>query len=320
VTARWRILQAERLQEAVEVIGSIKGVVGVVVAGSVGRGEAWPLSDIDLVPIVREKSTALEEIGRLQADLVDWWAASGHAQTLDVGWLAFTEAEVRRAITFEPAEVINLLGEPRWFHGLDKVYGGYGDADRHGLAEAFAAWATAIRFDPLVRERRARQALADVRHNQRLLAEAIERGDPVKATHDLRTAARGVRLIHVEHWSERLGSLGREWTHFERLAAKHGEADLAARLGDLAGADIAETSRRAVGAPAWLVERIELAYQGRVLVGEDVSEAESRRDQIAAFAHLALGRSFARPGGWLGVPDPDLARKQSELGDLLASE
>jgi predicted nucleotidyltransferase len=227
VTARWRILQAERLEEAVDVIGSVKGVVGVVVAGSIG-GEAWPLSDIDLVPIVRAESNALQDIGRLQADLVDWWAASGQAQTLDVGWLAFTEAKVRRALAFEPAEAINLLGEPRWFHGVDKVYGGYGVADCHGLAEAFAAWATAIRFDLLVRERRARQALADVRHNQRLLAAAIERGDLVEATHELRNAPRGVRLIHVEYWSERLGSLGREWTHFERLAAKHGEADLAA--------------------------------------------------------------------------------------------
>jgi GrpB-like predicted nucleotidyltransferase (UPF0157 family)/predicted nucleotidyltransferase len=320
VTPRWRDLQAERLEEAVDAIGSVDGVVGVVVAGGVGRGEPWPMSDIDLVPIVREGSGALDEIGGLQASLVDWWAASGSPQTLDVGWLAFTEVEVRRAVEYEPGEAANLLGEPRWLHGLDKVYGGYGRADPDGLAQAFAMWATAIRFDPAVRQRRAAQALAGVEKSKRLLAGAVGRGDLVGASHQLRTAARDARLIHVERWSERLGSLGREWTKFERLAAKHGEENLAARLADLAGANIAETTRRAVHAPVWLQERIEIAFEARLLVGERVSEAESRRDQIAAFAHLVLGRGLPRQQDWLGVPDPDLARKQSELDDLVPSD
>jgi hypothetical protein len=164
------------------------------------------------------------------------------------------------------------------------------------------------------------QALAGVETSKRLLAGAIGRGDLVGASHHLRTAARDARLIHVEHWSERLGSLGREWTQFERLAVKHGEGNLAARLADLAGASIEETTKRADQAPAWLMERIEIAFEARLLVGERVSEAESRRDQIAAFARLVLGRGLLLQGDWLGVPDPDLVRKQSELDDLVPSD
>jgi predicted nucleotidyltransferase len=319
VTARWRELQTERLNEAVEVFGSVDGVLGIVVAGGVGRGEAWPMSDIDLVPIVRGRSDALEAIERLQARLVDWWAASGRAQTLDIGWLAFTCDEVTRAVAMEPRDAAGLLGQPRWLHGLDKVYGGHGRADHDGLAQAFAAWATAIRFDPLVRKVRAREALIGVRECQRLASEALERRDPVEATLQLRSGARDMRLVYIERWSARLGSLGREWTQFERLAEQHGEPGLAANLADLAGASVEDAARRAAQAPAWLMERIDLAYQARLIVDEEVSEAQSRRDQVAAFSHLVPRRALARGGDWLGLPDPNVKRKLDELDRIVAA-
>lgn len=44
------ILQ-ERTVEAIERIASVPGVAGVILGGSVGRGMAWPISDIDLIYI-----------------------------------------------------------------------------------------------------------------------------------------------------------------------------------------------------------------------------------------------------------------------------
>ncbi len=102
--------------------------------------------------------------------LVDWWAASGRAQSLDVGWLSFTREEVMReevmreeviqeeviqeeveaAVGSGAHDAVERMEGRRWFHGLEKAFGGYGLRDSLGLASAFADWATAVRFDPEV--------------------------------------------------------------------------------------------------------------------------------------------------------------------------
>jgi hypothetical protein len=39
------------MAEAVAVLGSVPEVRGLIVGGSMGRGDPWPLSDIDVLPI-----------------------------------------------------------------------------------------------------------------------------------------------------------------------------------------------------------------------------------------------------------------------------
>src|SRR5918996_1110989 len=138
---RWRELLDERLAEAVAELGRVQGVRGLIVGGSLGRGEPWPLSDIDLVPIYADSAGSLgpageverphgppsgpaREVERRHGLLVDWWAASGRAQTLDVGWLAFTDREVVEAVDSGPVEAAARMPDRRWLHGTDKAYGG----------------------------------------------------------------------------------------------------------------------------------------------------------------------------------------------------
>jgi predicted nucleotidyltransferase len=99
---RWRQLLDERVTEAISVLGRIPGVHGFIVAGSVGRGEPWPMSDIDLLPIYAASTEAAAMVEQRRAELVDWWAASGHAQTLDIGWLAFTTTEIDQVMGTGP--------------------------------------------------------------------------------------------------------------------------------------------------------------------------------------------------------------------------
>ena len=47
----WELILQERTVEAIERIASVPGVAGVILGGSVGRGMAWPISDIDLIYI-----------------------------------------------------------------------------------------------------------------------------------------------------------------------------------------------------------------------------------------------------------------------------
>ena len=313
---RWRDLLAERVDEATRVLGAIAGVRGLVVGGSVGRGEAWPLSDIDILPIRSEDAAGAIE--RQHALLIDWWAASGRAQTLDVGWLAFTADDVTQALAAAPAWAAERMGDRRWFHGLDKAFGGYGVGDVDGYAHAFARWATTIRFTPVVVAARVgvwrQAALAAFQAAQ----VARREGDRDAATLALRECARALRLVLIVGWGERLGSMGREWTRFERIAARHDAGDVAARLAVLAGADPAAMEEATRRTPLWLRERIDLAYEGRRAVGEEVSELQNARDQIAAFrVHVSRHRPDLG-GSWLGLPDPNLDARFAELETLLA--
>jgi predicted nucleotidyltransferase len=318
-TDRWKQLLEQRLHEAITVLGQTPGLHGLIVAGSVGRATPWPMSDIDLLPIYTtptDPGESATQLDQRRAALVDWWAASGRAQTLDIGWLAFTTTEIREAVAAGPEHAATRIADPRWFHGIDKAYGGHAADPDDELSTAFAAWITQARFHPTVVTTRIntwRQQATDA------LTEAAQTqtDDPTKATHLLRVSARTLRMVLLEQWGERLGSMGREWTRFERMAKRHGQQTLAARIAALAAADTATAAQRAELAPPWLQERIDLCYAARLAVGEDVSWTENARDQIAAFTVHVVNHRPDLDGPWTITPDPALDTRLAELHELI---
>jgi hypothetical protein len=316
-SVRWRRLLEERTEEAVSALGAVPGVRGLVLGGSVGRGEPWPLSDIDMLPISAVGANPEVEIEHRRSTLVDWWAASGRAQSLDVGWLRFTDQEVEGAINAGASEAAGCMSDQRWLHGIDKSYGGKGVADPDGFAEAFANWATEVRFDPLVVAARIQQWLVQVNDARDLAVQSLEANDPVKATLAIREAARALRLVLLEGWGERLSSMGREWTRFQRMARERDAQDIADRLATMADAHPDNIMQRTQIAPAWLQERIDLAYTARQEIGETVTIEENARDQLAAFAVLVPRHKPQPWGAWIGVPAPDLEHRLSELDELI---
>ncbi|WUH99556.1 hypothetical protein OHR68_39715 [Spirillospora sp. NBC_00431] len=274
------------------------------------------MSDIDVLPIYTDSTEAASGVTNAALGLVDWWAASGRAQTLDVGRLAFTIAEIRDALAAGPEHAVARMDDPRWFHGLDKAYGGRAANADDELGGAFVAWVAATRFHPTVVTAR-----IDKWHRQATdaLTEAtrVQSTDPAKATHLLRESARALRLVLIEGWGERLGSMGREWTRFERMAAAHHQESLATRITVLAGADTSSATRRARLAPLWLQERIDLCYAARVGIGEQVSWAENARDQLAAFTVHVTRHRPDLDGPWTVTPDPALDAHLTELGGLI---
>jgi hypothetical protein len=316
-SGRWRELLDQRLAEAVADLGAVPGVRGLIVCGSIGRGRPWPLSDIDLVPIYAGSFEPAGEVERRHALLIDWWASSGRAQTLDVGWLAFTDGEVLEAVGGGPAEAAARMPDLRWLHGTDKAYGGRAAADPDGLARAFLDWLDRVRFDPLVVAARVRlwwrQAL-DARRDAVALAEQ----DPARAASGLRDAAGALRLVLIEGWQEQSSSMGRAWTRFERMADRRGLRDLAGRLAVLADADPRTVAARADLAPVWLRERIDLAAAARQLIGEDVTPDQNARDQLLAFAIHVPRHRPDQAGPWMaGEPEGDLPTRLVELDRLM---
>ncbi|WP_328907487.1 nucleotidyltransferase domain-containing protein [Streptomyces sp. NBC_00234] len=316
-TPRWRQLLDERLTEAVNMLGAVPGMHGLIVGGSLGRGEPWPMSDIDLLPVYVSTMEPAQQMEERRNELVDWWAASGHAQTLDTGWVAFTTQELRDALAAGPEGIAQRMQDPRWFHGLDKAYGGHAASNDDKLTAEFTQWATQIRFHPAVVAARLERWRHDA-HQAAAEAARLRDSDLRRATQQLRAAARALRLVCIESWGERLGSMGREWTRFARIAERHDAHRLAARIATIAGADPQEAADRAKTAPAWLQERIELSQRARHMVGEDVTVEENARDQLAAFTVHVTRHRPDLDGAWTASPDLAFDEHLAELQELLA--
>src|SRR4051812_41157991 len=102
------------------------------------------------------------------------------------------------------------MRDRRWFHGLDKAFGGYGVDTPGGRADAFARWATGVRIAPVVVQARLEVWKEQALDAYRVGQAARRAGDLGAVTLALQESARALRLVLIEGWGERLGSMGRE--------------------------------------------------------------------------------------------------------------
>ncbi|MDF2719449.1 MAG: hypothetical protein K0R28_6374 [Paenibacillus sp.] len=89
--ADWRAVLDRRVAEVVDCYSKVEGVRALILGGSLGGGEPWPLSDIDIIPIYEDshQSTANETIRELRVQLIEGWEQEGWRTALDVGSLYF---------------------------------------------------------------------------------------------------------------------------------------------------------------------------------------------------------------------------------------
>jgi hypothetical protein len=323
--ADWRAILVRRIEEAVAAFSGVEGVVGLILAGSAGRGEAWPLSDIDLLPIydAGRIDAARDEIERLRVAVLPGWTEAGWWTGLDIGKLAYTRDEVTHALRAPESGRLDLLRDNRWYYGLDKGYQGQAIFDLEGRAAGLAGWFSAIRVPPpVVRFRldRTRRELAAVHAAAHAHHQA---GDPVRALIAIQAAVKWIWTHLLESWGERDASQGRIGTRFARLAAAHGMGDLVTALNDLCDLDPASVSARMAAAPDWVHERHDRSWRSRRHIGEPVTQEEDARDTLRVCALYELRRRDGQPASavpeWLAVPTGSgLAAKVVFLSDLIA--
>lgn len=319
----WRDLLESCTREALEALSGVPGVVGLVLAGSVGRGEPWPLSDIDVLPVLEDRlfGPARQAIEERRIHLLDTWTAEAHPTTLDVGRLAFRRSEVLDGAARGVEDFLPLLHDPRWFHSLDKGYQGRASHDPEGVAATLAALFTRMRFDPRVREARVS------RHRERTLQlrakaeDALQLGEFVAASGWVREAGQGLVVYLLERWGDRDNSLGRLGTRLDRLAAQHGQVEQVETLWRLVGLGPEQVPSGIGAAPPGVRHRHRRSYPARRLVGEDVTEWQDARDVLFVFGLRAVRGGDPPFPSWLGLAQ-DRRSAEAEvrgLGDLLRS-
>jgi len=319
--AGWRTIMTARIAQAVASLAAVEGVRGLILAGSNGIGQPWPLSDIDVIPVYADHRLhhAAAEVEQVRNAALEQWSTQGWRTGLDIGRLHFRAGELTSAFAHGSPDPVPLLADDRWYHSIDKAYGGRAVHDPDGLAAPLAAWFTANRFEPAVvaerLDRSAREVHASIATMERRLGE-----NDLAASWGALLKAIQWRQIHLmERWGERDNSLGRFGSRFALIAERHGFADHATALDDLAMLDATSVTSRLAQAPAWVHERNDRSWKARQAVCDPVSRLESDRDVLRVCTIYGL-RDITGPPypGWLAIPDPATLRdRAATLGAML---
>ena len=316
--ADWRAVLERRIDEAVAAFAGVESVVGLVLAGSTGRGDAWPLSDIDLLPIYAGDRihAAREEIEHRRLAILPGWIAAGWWTGLDIGKLAYTRDEVIQALNADASARLDLLRDDRWYFGLDKGYRGRAVFDPEGLASGMAGWFTATRFEPSVVRFRLDRTQRELAAAHAAALAHQRSGDAVRAVIAIQAAVKWIWTHLLESWGERDASQGRLGTRFARLAATYGMGDLAAALDDLCDLDSASVARRMAAAPDWVQERHDRSWRSRRHIGEPITQEEDARDTLRVCSLYELRRWSVGPfPTWLAIPR-EVATLDAKVADL----
>jgi hypothetical protein len=300
----WRAKLAQRVEEAVASFSTIPGLRGLVLAGSIGRGAEWPLSDIDFLAIfeddqLAEGKSALET---RSLALRPQWRAEGWWTGVDTGKLSFGVAEVRRALEGEGVPVAELLADDRWYHSLDKGFRGRAVIDRDAHAGELAIWFTDRRFNPEVVAFRLTREQREVELSLRQAAICLGEGDLRGATINLRRAGQWLQILALEHWGERDASMARVGTQFENSAVARGRHDLIALVNKLNGLEDSAVESRMHAAPDWVWEWHDRAWRARQLVGDAVTAPQHARDVLRVCSMYELRYVTTGPfPAWLAI-------------------
>ena len=215
--AHWREILAERIESAAGAFARAPGVTGLILAGSNGAGDPWPLSDIDLIPIVAEASlpVTLEAIERTRVAMMQSWSRQGWRTGLDIGRLYFTEREAASIGRAESMDMLELLQDDRWYFALDKAYRGRPLLDPTGDAVSLIAWLTEHRFQPEVVALRLERSAREAARSLQMARDQLSAGNRIGARAHQLKSVQWFQINRMEFWGKRDTSLGRFGTRFE---------------------------------------------------------------------------------------------------------
>ena len=302
--ADWRAILAGRVAQVRDEMTEIDGIAAAVLAGSHGRDAPWPLSDIDVILIteVGQEERVRTAMAELRVRLTAIWAKEGWWTGLDAGRLLFSTNEVDHVIGSGRSPRL-APDDARWFHTMDKAFGGRALLDDpEARAAQLAQWATMSRFDPsVVRNRSARlrnEATAALESGYR----AIAAGDWLPGTLALWRAVQLAQIAMMNGWSLRDNSLGRFGSRFRAAAREHGLAHVADELEAVSGLDPESIVRRALVAPGWVALRHNRSFRARRAIGEDIDRLADLRDTLRVCSRYAVP-SAAGPDfpEWLAI-------------------
>jgi predicted nucleotidyltransferase len=298
----WKEVLEERVRQAVEKLSSIPCIRGLILGGGIGKGDPWPLSDIDVLGIYTndQVEATKESVKRICAHLEKSWMNEGFLATVDIGKIVFSEREVEQSLKVNPSEAVIFLHDMRWYHGLDKFANGQTVYDPDGLTKVFLDWITAARHSPEVMAYR--QARVERPHSDDLnkVEEVVGKSDIFEANLAVRNLVYGYAgFLYTGLWGDS-GKLGRNCTRFERIAELKGVGDLCRKMMRLIE-DPARSAERLASAPYRVHDRHRLSWPARQLTNEKVTKEEDARDVLDLFTNIEISYTSPPFDLWTGL-------------------
>ena len=297
----WMAGLETRVEEASECLSKIPGVVALILGGSIGKGDPWPLSDVDVIGVYRhdEFEKTKQEVRQERVKIEERWVHEGFPTSMDISSIAFTDGEVEGVLT-ESVDIDELLADSRWFHGIDKAANGRVLQDRLCIVDSFVARITALRLSDKVISRRMRRAIQPSSSDLRKVRDTIATGTLLEANIAFRALVYGFSwYLYVGKW-DNSGKLGRNCTRFETEARDRGIEESARRLMRLVE-NPSDSHRRLRKAPHRVRDRHRLSLPARTLIGESVTAEEDARDVLDFFTNLHLAKETGRYPPWTGL-------------------
>jgi len=288
----WRARLERLAEQEGECFARLPGVLGVALIGTVPRGTAWPLSDVDILTVVEpERGADVESWVCAEEARINRRLAEGSVPNeIEARYWVRREDSLRSANATEGG-LFEFLARPNQAGIAFKAPGGRAVADFEGQVCAFIGRCERVVFgrrfvhlclDGQIGAETARLAVASelARAGQGAAANALA----LLAAHEM-TAA-----LHLL-WRSLPESLSRAVTRMLGLAAANeawiGEAFLTA-----AGLTEEETARRFEAAPVWAACERDVLLAVRCGAGEEIGELDVTRDLLHVTSYLA-----ARGGG-----------------------
>ena len=295
----WELILKERTVEAIERIASVPGVAGVILGGSIGRGMAWPISDIDLICITTKApdNSLPKAVDELALSITREWSRDTWPTSVDAGRLHFTADEADDLIKGK-RHLDKLMASVRIFHATDKSHLGQSvHASEDCDTPAFVVLLSDGRFDPTVVRARQMERVRRVTRLAHRVKSHLQAGRLIEAGISILELARVIIPYLMERWGQGDRSFGRVFTRFCRLAQEHQEKRIAEQLVGLFSLASDQVETRFSEAPTYLVERHLVSYPSRLAVGEDVNELDDKRD--ALYAYTWYGVRAGETASWL---------------------
>ena len=200
----WELTLQKRTVEAIERIASAPSVAGVILGGSIGRGVAWPLSDIDLIYIAsREADSSLPKtVDELALAITREWARDTWPTSVDAGRLHFTAYEADDLIKGK-RHLDELMADERTFHATDKSHLGQSvHASEDCDTPAFVVLLSDSRFNPSVVQARQIERVRRVTALAQRVQSYLEAGRLIEAGISIQELVRVTVPYLMERWGQ----------------------------------------------------------------------------------------------------------------------
>ena len=324
----WRERVARVCEEECAYFARLPYVKGLAVIGSVGRGDPWPLSDIDMLVVAdrvegKHPNAAVRQEERKRNDRLH---AAGIPNDVEASIWTVTPEEIEPALNGDVELLLGKVGELPWaWHGfLTKAHGGKVVVDADGQVGRFIERCGHVLFSNRFLGLTRRQALDDMARRQAEASELMAGGRWSAASLCLMRMAHEIATSLLLCWGHVPQSLSRSVSRFLAAAGRARRADIAEWFLDAVRLRPEQTTDRFHGLPpAATVERDRLLAI-RAGSGENVDELAVTRDMLHVRFWVDVGRSSQLDGPfpkWTGVVDgpDDVAAQYSAVQGLLQS-